>query len=171
MQYKGRIDIRVEGNKFNLSHVRAGGTLTKPQLFKANWLLSKDQEKHWVVSGDLERGWAELCIEFVAGGKGNLSLEFRGGWFDDLDINRHEVWLDDVELDGGSIVNGSFEEVDKDNRIVGWEEIKTYNNEDVRARTGKRCVMVWHQEPAVQKVFVKPGKKYKVSAWFRPNDV
>lgn len=171
MQYKGRIDIRVEGNKFNLSHVRAGGTLSKLQLFKASWLLSKDQEKHWVVSGDLDKNWGQLYIEFMTGGLGGVRLEFRGGYFGDLDTHKHEVWLDDVEAEGVDIVNGSFEERDADNRIPGWDGIKIFNNEGTDARTGKVCALVWHHEPAVQRIFVNPGKRYKVSAWFKPNVV
>lgn len=169
MRYKGRIDLRVEGNKFNLSHVNAGGTLPMVTLFKATWLLSIDQEKHWVASGDIEKDWAEIYIEFIAGGTGRVSLEFRGGYFDDLNVNRHEVWVRDVKLEGGIIVNGGFEELDRENKIIGWEGVKVYNNDDVKARTGKRCAMVWHDEPAVQRVSVVAGKKYRLSAWFKPN--
>jgi len=168
MEYRGRIDIRVEANRFNLSHVRAGGTLFRPCLFKARWLLSKDQERHWVVSGRLQKGWDQLFIEFVPAGTGEINLEFRGGYFDDLTVNRHEVWLDDVELDGETIVNGSFEDVDEDNKIIGWDGIESYNDKNVRPRTGNRCALVWHEQPAVQKIFVTPGKRYRVSAWFRP---
>lgn len=169
MQYKGRIDVRVEGNSFNLSYLRAGGTASKIQLSKANWLLSGDQEKHWFVEGDLDERWSQIYIEFISGGTGNMSIEFRGGWFDDFNINRHEVWLDDVELEGGAIINSSFEELNASKEILGWQGIEAYSDEKIKSRTGKRCVLIWHDEPAVQKIPVVAGKRYKVGAWFRPN--
>jgi len=168
-QYKGRIDLRVEGNKFNLSHVKAGGTVPGFLLFKATWLLSEDQEKHWVVSGDMAEDWREVSIEFIAGGTGRVSLEFRGCYFDELDTNHHEVWLDDVRLEGGDLINGSFEETDADGGVAGWSGITVVNRGDIKARTGARCVLVWHDEPAVQSIAVAAAKRYKVSAYFQPN--
>lgn len=169
MKYKARIDIRVEDNKFNLSHVKAGGTLSATGAFKADWLLSKDQEKHWFVSGELGKDWGQLYIEFMAGGRGATLLEFRGDYFDDLDVNRHEIWLDDVALEGGKLYNSSFEDTDDSGNVKAWAGVKTISPCHMRARTGKRCILVWHDEPVVQKVFLEAGKRYKLSAWFKPN--
>jgi hypothetical protein len=140
MQYKSRIDIRVAENKFNLSHVTAGGNASKIELSKANWLLTRDQEKHWFVETILDEQWSEVYIEFISGGAGEISIEFRGGWFDDLSVNHHEVWVSDIEIEG----------MDKENQTAG---------------------LIWHDEPLVRKIVVVAGKKYKVSARFKPNAI
>ena len=108
VEHKGRIDVRVEEGKFNLSYVRAGGTTSDLQLSKADWLLSGDQEKHWFAEGNVSKEWSNIHIEFISGGTGEISLEFRGGWFDDLKVNRHEIWVTDIDFKGGEIINSEL---------------------------------------------------------------
>lgn len=139
--YIGRIDVRVEDSSFNLAYVAAGGTAASIQLCKADWLLADDQEKHWFVQGWVNEAWSQIYIEFIAGGKGKVSLELRGGWFSDLAADHHEILIKEVEL--GSIVL----------------------NEE------KESILVWHDEPFVRKIDVLAGKKYKISAYFKANDL
>ncbi len=169
LNHKGRIDLRVENYRFNLACVVVGGTASGLILSKANWLLSDDQEKHWFVEGELAQGWSQIYLEFIAGGSGEISAEFRGGWFPDFDTNRHEIWICDVYLEGGEMANPDFRETDRYGEVVGWGGIKEYSDESSDCRSGKRSALIWHDEPAVQKIKVSAGRKYKIGAWFRPH--
>lgn len=171
MDYKGRIDIRVEGSKFNLSYVKAGGTANNLQLSKADWLLSGDQEKHWFVEGNLEEKWSNIYVEFISGGTGEISLEFRGGWFNDLAENHHDIWMTDIDFEGKGMINSDFSKTDEDGNVVGWGGSKVFSDETKDSRSNKRSVLIWHDEPVVQRIPVAAGKKYKVSVWFKPNVV
>ena len=168
---RARIDVKVEDKRFNLSCVKAGGGLSEVQLFKADWLLSIDQERHWIVKGFVDSDWRQMYIEFISGGTGNLMLEFRGDFFDDLKVNHHEIWIDSVEFSGGEIVNGSFEGLDEHNHLIGWNGSSIFNDQQIVPKTGNRCVLIWHHEPVMQRVSVRAGKRYKVSGWFRSNVV
>lgn len=137
----GRIDVRAEDSGFNLAYVAAGGTAANIQLCKADWLLADDQEKHWFVQGRVNETWSQIYIEFIAGGKGKVSLELRGGWFSDLAADHHEIRIKEVEFDG----------------IILDKE--------------KESIVVWHDEPFVRKIDVLAGKRYKIRAYFKANDL
>ena len=49
--------------------------------------------------------------------------------------------------------------------------MKEFKDGEKYARSSKRSALIWHDEPIVQKVPVTAGKKYKISAWFKPNVV
>lgn len=161
-QHKGRVDIRVEDNRFNFSHVRAGGTALDLHLSKANWLMSADQEKHWFVEGRLGEDWSQIYLEFISGGTGTIRLELRNGWFDDFEVNRHEVWVGDAELEGEGLSHIKFR---------GMDDGEDPGRQVMRTRTGKKAVLVWHCAPAVERIPVKAGKRYRLGAWFKANVV
>ena len=119
----------------------------------------------------MSKEWSNIHIEFISGGTGEISLEFRGGWFDDLKVNRHEIWVTDIDFKGGEIINSELTETDEDGNITGWSGMKEFKDGEKYARSSKRSALIWHDEPIVQKVPVTAGKKYKISAWFKPNVV
>lgn len=170
-----RIDIYTENMKFDLAEVKSNGSVKF-----ADWLVDKEQKKHWLAQMGLaikepkseKEKWQELWVEFTPSDSGFVFVNIRGSYFPDIKVNHHEVWVDDVEVEGTVLKNGSFEEINSQGNSVGWgwpdSSKDKYSTDGTQARTGKSCILVWHDSPLIQKILVKAGQKYRVSAWFKP---
>lgn len=162
-----RIDISSE-NKFAFTGVKSNGVVTP------------DPTKGWIAHLDLralegkQRGkWQEMWVEFTPEESGFVLIIIRGAYYNDLNVNRHEVWIDDVSIEGvgSEITNGSFERIDSKGSPTNWfwpaPSKDSYSTNGSQARTGRNCILVWHDAPITQRIGVKAGNKYKVSAWFK----
>lgn len=162
-----RIDISSE-NKFGFKGVKSNGVVTP------------DSTKGWIAHLDLralegkERGkWQEMWVEFTPEESGFVLISVRGAYYNDLKVNHHEVWVDDVSIEGvgSEITNGSFERIDSKGNPTNWfwpaPSKDSYSTNGSQARTGRNCILVWHDAPIIQRIGVKAGNKYKVSAWFK----
>jgi hypothetical protein len=169
LESSGRIDIYSEQKKFDLMAVKSNG--------KA-WMGNRIEQNNrwWITEMDLRAKdkWQELWIEFTPAVPGFVYVELRGSFYPDLKINHHMVWVDDVKVEGkgAEIKNGSFENVDLQGNPVDWgypDSSKDICSTDgSQAHTGKSCALVWHDMPLIQKIAVKAGVKYRISAWFKP---
>lgn len=165
----GRIDIYSQDMAFELEDVKAGGT-RNVSCYYANWLDSKDQKKHWVAESGVGDKWENIWIEFTPTSSGYVLLNLRGSFYEDIKKYHHDVWVDDCEVDGATIENGDFEMIDPHNKPAywGWNgSPKRYSTDGTQARTGRCCVLIWHDIPLIQKIEVTAGKRYKLSTWFK----
>jgi hypothetical protein len=161
-----RIDIYSDSKKFDLTGVKSNGKAWRPSA-------GEQKNRWWITELDLtgKDAWQELWIEFTPAESGFAYVELRGSFYPDLKTHHHEVWFDDmkVEGEGAAIENGGFEMADSKGNPVGWgvsePSQNNYSRDGTEARTGKSCILVWHDRPVVQRFAVKAGNKYKISAW------
>lgn len=170
----GRIDVYSQDLEFDLKEVRAGGDIAIKSYF-AHWLATDDQKKHWIVEGGLSRQWGNMWIEFVPAAAGYILINLRGSFYDNIKQCHHDVWVDDCEMSGAQVQNGGFEMIGSDGKPAywGWEDNpkRRYSTNGSESRSGKCCVLIWHDIPLVQKVAVEAGKRYKLSVWFKSYSV
>jgi len=165
----GRIDVYSQNAEFKLTNVKAGGTIPVKYDY-AHWAKPEDQEKHWFVEGGVGSGWEMMNIEFVPAATGYVLINLRGSFYEDMKLRHHDVLVDDCQAEGAVINNGSFEMVDPGGKPAYWGwtgSRKRYIKDGTLAHSGKFCIAVWHDLPLVQKIEVKAGNKYKISAWFK----
>ena len=164
-----RIDIYSEGRKFDLTGIKSNGRAWQP-------LAGGQKNQWWIAELALngENKWQELWIEFTPVASGFVFVELRGSNYPDLKTNHHEVYFDDMKIEGEGveIKNPSFEKVDLKGNPVDWGYTSSSkdmcNRSGIEAHAGKSCVLVWHDSPVIQRVAVKAGNQYKVSAWAKP---
>lgn len=162
-----RIDIHSEDMEFTLEKVKSNGVAQF-----ANWLpKEEDWTKNWMTQMELvTNNWQQLWIEFVPDDSGYVYVQLRGSFYPDNKTNRHEVYVDDVVVEGEDtmIENGSFEEQDKSDNPIAWGLPAASTSQVVIfPRSGDYSMIVWHDSPVVQKIPVKAGVKYRISAWFK----
>ena len=90
--------------------------------------------------------------------------------YEDIKKHHHDVWVDDCEVYGATIKNGDFEMIGNDNKPAywGWKgSPDRYITDGTQARSGRCCVLIWHDTPLIQKIEVRAGKSYRISAWFK----
>lgn len=167
-----RVDIYSVDKKFDLTDVKSNGKVWNPGM--------GDQKNRWLIIESVlteKDKWQELWVEFIPSNSGSVIIELRGSNYPDLKINHHEVLVDDVRMEGAGleIKNGSFEEIDSKGNPIGWsghgflKDIYIRNLFKPKARTGKACMLVWHDQAVIQTVAVNAGSKYKIIAWFKPH--
>ena len=164
-----RIDIYSEGKKFNLTSINSNGKFLSPGK-------TGKENPWWITDLSLngENKWQELWIEFIPAESGFVFVELRGSYYLDLKTNHHEVYFDDVKIEGvgAEIKNGSFEKIDLKGNPIDWgypgSSEGICNTNAIEACTGSSYVLVWHNSPVIQRVAVRAGNKYKVSAWAKP---
>jgi len=165
----GRIDIYSQDLAFKLGDVKAGGTINVKHHC-AHWLIPNDQKKHWIVEGAVDKEWVNLWIELTPESSGYVLINLRGSFYENIKKYHHDVWVDDCEVNGTSIRSGDFEMIGPDNKPAywGWSgSPERYSTDGTQARSGRCCVLVWHDIPLVQKIEVRAGKNYRISAWFK----
>lgn len=163
----GRIDIYSENMKFILNDVNSNG-----KVQYATWIQKKqNQKKDWITQMELTNNdWQQLWIEFMPQDSGFVYIVVRGSMYPDIKTNRHEVLVDDVVIrgEGSEIQDGGFEDLDTLGNPTGWG-LPAASSSQVSSfsHSGKYSVIVWHDSPVVQKMAVKAGLKYRISAWFK----
>jgi len=165
----GRIDIYSQDLAFELKDVKAGGTVNIRHYY-AHWLIPNDQRKHWIVEGPVDEEWRNIWIEFTSSYSGYVLINLRGSFYEDVKKMHHDVWVDDFEIEGATVENGGFEMIGPDAKPAywGWNgSPKRYSTDGSVARSGRCCVLIWHDTPLIQKIEVAAGKRYKISAWFK----
>jgi len=167
----GRIDFYSEDMKFSFKDVKSNGAVQPAQ-----WLpQKKDWTKSWIAQAELtSKGWEQLWVEFVPEGTGFVYIILRGSLYPDNKTNHHEVYVDDVLIEGEKVLvllgNGSFEDQDKLGNPVAWggpPGKKLVGQMQTLAHSGNYSMLVWHDAPIVQRIMLKSGIKYRVSAWFK----
>lgn len=157
------IAINSADLKINLMEMKSNGDVAG----------GKDEQKNKWYTATLNLGegdtWQELWIEFSPAQSGDVLVELRGAYFKD---SNNEIWVDDVTVSGGDarIQNGSFEVLDDAGVATGWEQRpskKFLSTDSSQAKTGKNCALIWSAQPLTQRIAVKAGGKYKISAWFK----
>ncbi|MDD5155463.1 MAG: hypothetical protein PHF11_03145 [Candidatus Omnitrophica bacterium] len=163
-----RIDIYSQDKQFDLTSINSNGKFWSPGK-------TGQQSPWWITELGLngKDKWQKLWIEFTPSDSGSVFIELRGSNFTDLKKNRHEVYFDEVVVEGkdAEINNGGFEKLDSKGNPAGWgyaSSSKSGNINKNEAHSGKYSVLVWHDSPVIQKVAVKAGNKYKISAWVKP---
>lgn len=164
----GRIDVYSEDMRFILKDVKSNG-----QVQYATWSPKKqDQKKNWIAQMELTADdWQELWMEFMPAGSGFVYIVVRGSMYPDIQTDRHAVLVDDVAVtgEGAEIQDGGFEDLDTSGNPTGWG-LPAASSSQVSnlSHSGKYSLIVWHDSPAVQKMAVKAGVKYRINAWFKP---
>lgn len=165
----GRIDVYSQDLAFKLRDVKAGGTVNVKHHC-AYWLIPYNQEKHWIIEGGIYKEWGNIWIEFTPESSGYVLINLRGSFYENIKKYHHDVWVDDCEVNGATIKNGDFEMIGPDNKPAywGWSgSPKRYSTDGVQARSGRCCVLIWHDIPLIQKIEVIAGKSYRIGAWFK----
>jgi len=123
---------------------------------------------------DLTDGrWHDFEFVFTPLKDGPVSLALMGRVCPSaIDDRLIPVWayFDDVAVEGATLTNGGFEQLDPKGLPVGWQNAlsKAFVVKDARtACTGKHCVKVWHRGRFGQALKVKAGKPVTVRAKVR----
>ncbi|KPK64205.1 MAG: hypothetical protein AMK73_04760 [Planctomycetes bacterium SM23_32] len=170
---RGRIDVYVVGNAFDLGHLNAPAEADA--LGHCPWLGEGKEKTGLTCERRLGRDWEELWVEFVPEGDGQVEIDLQGEWYQARGDDVRLVWADSVTVEGTTIRNGDFEEADPAGRPAGWRftggfPSERYSRDGSVARSGRSCVAVWHGSQARQAFAVEAGKRYRVGAWFRVTD-
>ena len=120
---------------------------------------------------DLTDGrWHDFEYVFTPLKDGPVSLGLMGRVYPSaVDGRLIPVWVyfDDVVVEGATLANGGFEEVDSKGLPIGWQNAlsKAFLVKDARAAcTGEHCVKVWHRGRFGQTLQVKAGQPVMIRA-------
>ena len=148
-----------------------------PAPVRRSW-TSAGEVREWPIREQRPKAraretWREMWIEVVPEQDGRLQINFQGEYYrqqsaDDVRL----VWVDQVQVSGAELVNGDFEELQKDGVPSGWRFSGPASSEAVSsdgsiAASGDVCVAVWYGAMLRQTVDVRAGQPVRVTAKFR----
>jgi hypothetical protein len=143
----------------------------KANCKRASWMKDEDKKSKFLTSSSKklsDEQWIDYEIEFIPESDGEVILFLRGMYFRPKGADVPQaVWIyfDDIEVVGTDLLNGGFEEVDDKGKLKPWFSSKeNIVTSDEIAKSGKRCIKVWHNKSVHQRLKVKKGKTVKIKA-------
>jgi len=140
------------------------------KLQHAGWIKDEAEKAKFLLSVSMDaKGdqWTQYQVSFKALEDGAVALTFRGQWDK---VKRNWIYVDGVTAEGITIVNGDFEETTPNGLPTGWYlplSIAQYIVDPALSQSGRACVHVWHDRPAVQNIHVKANQDITVKFWVK----
>ena len=162
---QARIDIKsydTDGGMISLK------SMPGAKFCYASWIKDPVKKKMHIVftRSNLKNKWETDELEFIPEEDGLITVILVGRWYvDKRTKKRKQIFTayDDFKVEGAKIRNGSFENLNERNRLIGWvirSGAKLITNG--KAKSGKNYVIASHDCSIRQKIKVKKGQKVKI---------
>lgn len=159
-----RVDLQVDKDACGLKFKEASEGV---RGVYAPW-LKENAQCRLVVIGKAEENWKEKSFQFTADEDCVISLQFMA---DRLDKQRPWVAYDNVRIEGASIKNGSFEQVDPERELPkkwgSYPKAKMVLKTGDDAADGKKYVEASHDNRAIQLIKCKKGETVTITFMVR----
>jgi len=152
-----RIDLQVQKNTCGLA---ADGGSEGIRMEKAKWLKDKADCRLQVV-GKCGKKWEEKWVQFIPNEDCSISVQLMSNSTKDY------VAYDNIRIEGSSIGNGSFEQLNSKGNPQGWYGMGKYILKNTDAADGKNCVEAFHNGRAMQNIKCKKGQPVKITFMVR----
>lgn len=152
-----RIDLQVLKDSCGL---KADGGSKDLSISKATWKKDKADCRLQTV-GNSGKKWKEGWVRFIPAEDCNVRVELMSNSTKDY------VAFDHIRIEGASVKNGSFEQLDAKGNAQGWYALGKYTLKKTDAADGENCVEVFHNGRAMQNIKCKKGQPVKITFMVR----
>ena len=152
-----RIDLQVDKDLCGLT---ADGGSEGVRMAKADWKKEK-ADRRLVITGKTGEKWEEKWIQFIPAEDCRVTIQ--------LMSTSPKVYAayDHIRIEGASMQNGSFEQLNPKGNLQGWYPMKKPALKKTGAADGKNCVEVNHDDRFTQMIKCKKGQPVKITFMVR----
>lgn len=155
--------IDVNGQKDGIV-MKPGTSSTNARVYTPKWTNDAVKMSQSISSNQKinSNDWEVMEISFTPEKDGEVSIQFAGEYAKDPEKRLFYIF-DDIEINGKVVRNGSFEELNDQNKVRLWWMGK---NAEVSsdAKSGKTAVKVNHDNRVGRNIRVKANVTYTIKA-------
>ena len=152
-----RIDLQVQKDICGLAVDRGSEGV---RIEKASWKKEK-ADCRLLITGKSGEKWEEKWAQFIPNEDCSVSVQLMSNSTKDY------VAYDNIRIEGSSIGNGSFEQLNSKGNPQGWYSMGKYILKNTDAADGKNCVEAFHNGRVLQTIKCKKGQPVKITFMVR----
>ena len=152
-----RIDLQVDKNICGLA---PDGGSEGVRIAKADW-LKVNADRRLVITGKSGEKWVEKWVQFIPAEDCRVTVQLMSP------SPKVYAAYDHIRIEGASMQNGSFEQLNPKGNLQGWYPMKKPALKKTGAADGKNCVEVNHDDRFTQMIKCKKGQPVKITFMVR----
>ena len=152
-----RIDVQVDKDTCGLTAKECSEGV---RMGKADW-IKVNADRRLVITGKSGEKWEEKWIQFIPNEDCRVTLQLMSP------SAKVFAAFDHIRIEGASLQNGSFEQLNAKGNLQGWYPMKKPVLKNTGAADGKNCVEVNHDDRFTQMIKCKKGQPVKITFMVR----